>query len=405
MTDDRRLTMAAHPAFYSLALARMLSGIAFQMLIVALGWQLYNLTNSPLDLGLVGLVSFGPMLIATPLAGLAADTFDRRRIAAITTLVSSVVVLGLAIGTYQGWTGRAHIFASVAVLGLVRTFEFPTMSAMVPLTVPREMLSQATALYSSANQTAVILGPAFGGLLYWLGAWLPYAVAVTIFLIACLAVSRLDLAPQVRRAEGITRASLSAGLTFIWRTPELLGALSLDLVAVGLSGAAALMPVVARDILHVGPMELGILRAAPAVGALSMAIWLARFPIRNKAGLKMFAGVAGFGLATIVFGISQSFTLSLLALALLGAADVISVVVRQSLVQLRTPDEMRGRVGAVNAMFISASNQLGDFRAGAMAAAFGTGPAVIAGGIAAIAIAALWMRLFPMLTKLERPEI
>ena len=404
MTPDQRLTLTTHPAFFRLALARMLSGIAFQMLMVALGWQLYNLTNSPLDLGLVGLVSFVPMLLATPLAGLAADVFDRRRVSAVTTIVSSIVVLGLAIGTFTGWTGRTHIFVSVAILGLVRTFEFPTMSAMVPLAVPREMLPQATAMYSSANQTAVILGPAIGGFLYWLGAWVPYAVSVAFFLTACMAVISLDLSPQVRRAERITVETLSAGLRFIWRTPELLGALSLDLVAVGLSGAAALMPVIARDVLHVGPVGLGILRAAPAIGALAMAVWLARFPIRNKAGLKMFAGVAGFGLGTIVFGISQSMVLSIAALALLGAADVISVVVRQSLVQLRTPDDMRGRVGAVNSMFISASNQLGDFRAGAMAATFGTGPAVVAGGIAAIVITALWMRLFPMLTTLERPE-
>ena len=404
MTSDTRLSIAAHPAFFRLALARMLTGTAFQMQIVALGWQLYNLTDSALDLGLVGLVSFFPMLLATPFAGLAADVFDRRRVAALTTLISSVVVLGLAIGTYTGWTGRAHIFASVAVLGLVRTFEFPTMSAMVPLTVPREMLSQATAMYSSANQTAIILGPALGGFLYLLGAWMPYGVAGAFFLTSCIAIIGVDLAPQVRRAERITRETLSAGLTFIWRTPELLGAMSLDLVAVGLSSASALMPILARDILQVGPLGLGILRAAPAVGALSMAIWLARFPMRNKAGLKMFAGVAGFGLGTIVFGVSQSFALSLAALALLGAADVVSVVVRMSLVQLRTPDDMRGRVGAVNSMFIAASNQLGDFRAGVMAAAFGAGPAVVAGGIAAILITALWMRLFPMLTTLERPE-
>ena len=404
MTLDQRLTVSAHPEFYRLALARMLSGIAFQMLMVALGWQLYNLTNSPLDLGLVGLVSFCPMLLATPFAGLAADVFDRRRVVAITTIVSSIVVLGLAIGTYSGWTGRSHIFASVAVLGLVRTFEFPTMSAIVPLTVPRPLLAQATAMYSSANQTAVILGPALGGFLYWLGAWLPYAVAVAFFLTSCVAVLGLNLAPQIRRAERISLETLSAGLRFILRTPELLGSMSLDLVAVGLSSATALMPIVARDILQVGPLGLGILRAAPAIGALTMAICLARFPIRNKAGLKMFAGVAGFGLGTIVFGVSHSFILSILALAVLGAADVISVVVRQSLVQLRTPDEMRGRVGAVNAMFISASNQLGDFRAGALAAAFGTGPAVVAGGVAAILIAALWMRLFPNLTALERPD-
>ncbi len=393
------------PAFYRLAFARFLSGTAFQMLTVALGWQLYTLTNSPFDLGLVGLVSFFPMLIATPFAGLVADTFDRRRIAAVTTAASAVIVVGLALGTWSGWTGRTHILASVAALAMVRAFEFTTMSALLPLTVPRESLSRATALYSSANQTAVIAGPALGGLLYWLGPWLPYALAAVFFATGCIAISCLvTVMEQVRRAEKISIEALSAGLRFIWRTPALLGTMSLDLVAFGLGSAIALLPVVAKDILHVGPLGLGLLRAAPALGAIGMAIWLARFPVRDKAGLKMFGSVAGFGLSMIAFGLSQSAVLAFLTLVIFGAVDAISVVIRQSLVQLRTPDDMRGRVGAVNAMFIAASNQLGDFRAGTAAALIGTGPAIIMGGVTAIGITLLWMRLFPMLTTLERPE-
>ncbi len=399
------LSYASAPGFFRLAFARFLSGAAYQMLVVALGWQLYTLTNSAFDLGLIGLVSFVPMMCVTPAAGFVVDTVDRRRIAATTTALSALIVIGLAIGTATHWTGRGHILTSVGVLAMVRAFEFTTMGALVALTVPRDMLPRATAVYSSANQSATIIGPALGGLLYWLGPWLPYAISALFFATSCLAVSQLvTLTEQIRRAEKVTLETLSAGLRFIWRTPDLLGTMSLDLVAFGLGSAIALLPVVAKDILHVGPFGLGVLRAAPAIGALGMAMWLARFPVRDKAGLKMFGSVAGFGLTTIAFGLSESLILSFLALATFGAVDAVSVVIRQSLLQMRTPDDMRGRVGAVNSMFVSASNQLGDFRAGTAAALLGTAPAIIIGGVTAIVVTLAWMRLFPTLARLERPE-
>lgn len=399
------LSLELAPAFYRLAFARVLSGAAFQLLMVSLGWQLYTLTGSAFDLGLIGLVSFVPMLLVSPFAGLVADAVDRRRIGAVTMSSAALIVLGLAFGTASGWTGRGHILATVAALGMARAFEFPALSALVPLTVSREKLPQATAMYSSANQTAVILGPPLGGLLYWVAPWTPYAVAAAFFLTGCVAVVGIaTVMPQVRRAEKVTLETLSAGLRFIWRTPELLGTMSLDVVAFGLGSGLALLPMVVKDILHVGPVGLGILRTAPAIGSMCTTLWLARFPVRSHAGLKMFGSVAGLGLTTIALGLSHSVVLSFLALVVFGAVDAVSVIIRQSLVQLRTPDDMRGRVGAVNSMFIAASNQLGDFRAGTAAALLGTGPAIVFGGATAIVVAVVWMRLFPMLTAMQRPE-
>lgn len=381
-----------------------MSGIAYQMLVVAIGWQLYALTNSARDLGFVGLAQFVPMFLVTPIAGHVADTFDRRRVIAICQIITALAGVALAIGTLGGWLGRLEIFALVAVLSMARAFEFPTISALLALIVPRDNLTQATALYSSANQTAIILGPALGGLIYMLHPSAAYFAASALALVAATQSIRIDAPAPERKREAITFETISAGVRFIRHTPEILGAISLDLFAVVLGATTALLPIFARDILGTGPWGLGLLRAAPAVGALSMAVFLAYHPMRSKAGPKMFGAVALFGLATIVFGLSTHLALSLGALVIMGASDVVSVVVRQSLVQVRTPDEMRGRVGAVNAMFISSSNQLGDFRAGEMAAAIGVVPAVIAGGIGAIVTAGLWMMLFPSLRRLERAE-
>lgn len=401
---EQPFTLRSHPAFFRLWISRGLSGIAYQMLVVAIGWQLYALTNSARDLGFVGLAQFVPMFLVTPLAGHIADTFDRRKVVAICQVVAALAGIALAFGTLGGWLGRLEIFALVAVLSMTRAFEFPTVSALLALIVPRNNLTQATALYSSANQSAIILGPALGGLIYMLHPSAAYFTAAALALVAATRTIRIDAVMPDRRREAITFETISAGVRFIRRTPEILGAMSLDLFAVVLGATAALLPIFARDILGTGPWGLGLLRAAPAVGALSMAVLLAYNPIRTKAGPKMFGAVALFGLATIVFGLSTSLALSLVSLVVMGAADVVSVVVRQSLVQVRTPDDMRGRVGAVNAMFISSSNQLGDFRAGEMAAAIGVVPAVIAGGIGAIAIAGLWAVLFPSLRRLERAE-
>lgn len=381
-----------------------MSGIAYQMLMVAIGWQLYALTNSARDLGLVGLAQFVPMFLVTPIAGHVADSFDRRRVVAICQVLSAIAGLMLAVGTLGGWLGRTQIFALVALLSIARAFEFPTISALLAQIVPRDHLTQATALYSSANQTAIILGPALGGLIYMLHPSAAYFTAAALVLLASTQTILIDAPPPDRKREAITFETISAGARFIRQTPEILGAISLDLFAVILGATAALLPIFARDILGTGPWGLGLLRAAPAVGALSMAVFLAYHPMRRKAGLKMFGAVGLFGAATIVFGLSDHLMLSIVSLIVMGASDVVSVVVRQSLVQVRTPDEMRGRVGAVNAMFISSSNQLGDFRAGEMAAMIGVVPAVIAGGAGAIVIAGLWAALFPSLRRLERAE-
>jgi MFS family permease len=344
------------------------------------------------------------MLIATPVAGQAADSFDRRRVSALCQQLAAVSATLLALGTVSGSLTRGAIFALVAALGLARAFEFPAMSSLVPLVAPRPALQQATALYSSAYQTAVILGPAVGGLLYWLNPVAPYASAVALFLVASVATRSIAAVAPDRPSDPVTIGSVFAGATFIRRTPELLGSMTLDMVAVGVGAAYALLPVFARDILGTSAAGLGILRAAPAVGALSMALYLARNPIRTGAGMKIFGGVMLYGVATIVLGLSASFAVALVALVAMGAADLMSVVVRQSLVQLRTPDDMRGRVGAFNAMFVNSSNQLGDFRAGVVAAAIGTPAAIVTGGLAAIAVAALWAILFPSLRRLQRVE-
>jgi MFS family permease len=404
LSAEPPFSLRSHPSFFRLWLGRGLSGIAFQMLVVAIGWQLYNLTNNPLDLGLIGLVQFVPMFCATPFAGHAADTYDRRRVSALCQQLGVIAAAALAAATLSGSVTRMLIFVVVGLLGLVRAFEFPAMSSLVPLVAPRHALQQATALYSSANQTAVVLGPALGGLLYWLHPAAPYICAAVLFLVASLATKSIQSAAPERRTGPITAETVFAGAAYIRRTPELLGSMTLDLVAVVVGAAYALLPVFARDILGTTSAGLGVLRAAPAVGALAMAVWLSWNPIRAQAGLKMFGGVMLYGVGTIALGLTSSFAIALAALIVMGAADVVSVVVRQSLVQLRTPDDMRGRVGAVNAMFIASSNQLGDFRAGLIASWFGTVTAIVSGGIAAIVVAGLWMALFPTLRTLQRVE-
>jgi MFS family permease len=400
--------MIAAPAgngrFLRVCASRGLSGVAFQMISVAIGWHLYLLTGNTLDLGLVGLAQFVPGFIASPLAGYVADSFERRRVVAICQLLGAVCAVMLLIGVAGGWLGRGGIFGIIALLGAVRAFEFPTLSSLLPLLVDRSELSRAVSLYSSANQTAVVVGPASAGILIAINPTLAYGVAAALCLCAALLIATLGpTSQQIGRAR-LSFETLAAGARFIGRTPDLLGAITLDVAAFGLAGVVAILPAFVRDVLHGGPEVLGFLRAAPAIGAIGMALVLAKFPITSKAGAKMFAGVVLFGVATCGFGFARSLPVALLALIVLGAADVMSVVVRQSMVQLRTPDEMRGRVGAVNSMAISASNQLGDFRAGAMASAIGLEAAIVVGGLSAIAIALIWARAFPALPKLDRLE-
>ncbi|MDP9122389.1 MAG: MFS transporter, partial [Acidobacteriota bacterium] len=362
----------------------------------------YALTHSAFDLGMVGLVQFLPMLVLALAAGHVADRYDRRKVARSCQAIEGCAVALLAIGSATGHLTTPRILAVAAILGAARAFEYPAMSALLPGLVPASLFPQATAIVTSAIQGAIILGPALGGLLYTLGPTAPYATAAALFLAASAASTliRLDHLPPHR--EPASFRSLFSGIAFIRSRPAILGSISLDLFAVLLGGATALLPVYARDILHTGPWGLGLLRSAPALGAFATSLVLARKPLRRRVGPTMFGAVIVFGLGTLVFAYSTSIALSLGALLVLGAADVVSVVIRTSLVQINTPDEMRGRVGAVNWMFIGTSNQLGEFESGVTAALFGTVPAVALGGLGTIAVALVWIRLFPALWRTER---
>lgn len=372
-----------------------MSSVAFQMMSVAIGWQIYSITHSAFALGLVGLSQFLPMFMLTLVVGHVADRYDRRTIAFVCQAIQGVAALTLCIATWRGMTDQGLIYLIAAIAGSARAFESPSMAALLPNLISRAQLQYATAWSTSANQTAQILGPAMGGLLYGLGALAVYGAVSVAFIGAALLLASIKIEQVVRMRTPLTFESLFSGIAFIRRKPVILGALSLDLFAVLLGGATALLPVFARDILHAGPWALGVLRAAPAVGALAGSIYLAHFPLRQRAGTAMFGGVIAFGIATIAFGLSSNLYVSLIALAVLGASDVISVVVRMSLVQLQTPDDMRGRVGAINSLFIGTSNQLGEFESGMTAGLFGAVPAVLIGGAGTIVVALLWMRLFP----------
>ncbi|HEY5862629.1 MAG TPA: MFS transporter [Casimicrobiaceae bacterium] len=397
-------SLLAQRKFVLFWFARVAAMVAHQMLAVGVGWQIYSLTGSALDLGFVGLAQFLPAFVLVLAAGHAADRFDRRRVLQACMIVEACAAGGLALGSHQGWITEASIFALIFIVGAARAFQMPAMAALLPSLVPRELFARAIASNSAATQSAVIAGPAIGGLVYVAGPAAVYATSVALFLLTGVLIHLIRLARRPPRTEKVDLDSVLAGIRFIRSRPVVLGAISLDLFAVLLGGATALLPIYARDVLQTGPWGLGVLRSSTAIGALAMALYLARHPLRAHAGKLMFAGVAVFGLATIVFGVSRSFPLSLLALMTLGAADMVSVVVRQSLVQLQTPDEMRGRVSAVNALFIGTSNQLGEFESGLTAAWFGTVPSVVIGGLGTLAVVALWMRWFPALAAVDRVD-
>jgi MFS family permease len=384
--------------------SRLLSVVALQVLTVAVGWQLYELTGDPLDLGLVGLFQLLPILCFTLIVGQVADRLNRRNVVTVCRVFQAVAAVALAIGTLAGSVGPAAIFTSMAVVGTARAFEDPTMTTLLPGLVSRRELSRALVWWTTASQLARISGPALGGLLVVIGPTTAYVVAAVLFVLAALLAARIPVTQSVKSREPVSVRSVFAGLAFTWRTPVILGSISLDLFVVLLGGATALLPIYARDILQVGPEGLGLLRSAPAMGALVMSGTLALYPIRAHVGPLLFGAVIVFGLATVVFGVSTSLPLSLAALAVLGASNVISVVIRHSLVQLRTPDAMRGRVTAVHSLFTGTSNLLGDFESGVTAALFGTVPAVLLGGIGTVLVALLWMILFPDIRRARSLE-
>lgn len=389
------------PAFIRFWCGRLAATSANQMLMVAIGWQMYELTGSAWDLGLVGLYQFGPALLLVLWAGHVADRRERRLILAACMALQVAVVALLLTATLGGWASRGLLLALSLVIGAAKAFQMPAQQSLVPLLVPEAVLPRAIAFSSAGMQAAIIGGPALGGVLFVGGAALVYAVCAALFVVALVLYLGVRHAPVPLSTEPVSLTTLLAGVHFIRHRPAVLGAISLDLFAVLLGGATALLPMFAKDILQVDAWGLGLLRAAPAAGALAMSVVLSRWPIATRVGPRMFAAVAVYGAATLVFGLSTWFWLSLAALAVAGAADMISVVIRQSLVQLETPNAMRGRVSAVNSIFIGASNQLGEFESGATAALLGPVGSVVLGGLGSIAVAGLWMRLFPELARRE----
>ncbi len=377
----------------------MLSTLAVHMQTVAVGWQLYSLTGSALDLGLVGLAQFVPTVLLTLVVGQVADRYDRRAVVAVCHVVEAAAVATLAVGTVAGRLDRASILALVTVLGAARAFENPARAALVPRLVPTGLIARAIASVTSAGQAARIVGPALGGALYELGPATVYATVAALYLVSAAIVAVVRDSGRARPREEISVESLFSGIAFIARRRLLLGALSLDLFAVLLGGATALLPIYARDILGTGAWGLGLLRAAPAMGALATSLVVARRPVEHDTGPILFGSVFLFGAATVVFGLSTNLTLSLIALVVVGASDLLSVVIRQALVQIRTPDDMRGRVSAVHSLFTGTSNQLGEFESGLLAALFGPVAAVLIGGIGTMAVAALWLNRFPELRR------
>ena len=411
------LRLRDFPDYLRLMLARISGTTANQMLMVALGWQMYDLTGSAWDLGLVGLYQFVPALALTLPAGHLADRYDRRLLLAISLLIQACVATVLLSGSLGQWVDRDTVLATSVMLGAARALQMPSLSALTPSLVPAALLPRAVAVSSTAMQAAIVAGPALGGALYaWGPRWLHahglaqqgggpasvYGMSLLLLAVAVLGVAAIRTRAQAAERRAASFETLTAGVRFIWQRPVLLGAISLDLFAVLLGGAVALLPIYAKDILHTGPDGLGVLRAAPACGALVVGLWLARRPIERRAGAWLLGAVAVFGASTIVFGLSTHFGLSLVALAISGASDMVSVVLRQSLVQLETPDDMRGRVAAVNSVFIGASNQLGEFESGVTAAWWGPVGAVVAGGVGTLLIVAAWTKLFPTLAQRDQ---
>jgi MFS family permease len=393
-----------HPNFLLYQGARFFIVLALEMQSVAVGWQVYEITHRPLDLGLVGLAQFLPGIALFLFAGHAADRFDRRRLllwcyAGFATC--SALLLGI---TWRATPSVRLIYAVLVLLGTVRCFNWPASRALLPQLVPEEHFANAVAWNASTFQGAIIAGPAVGGVVYavFRGPGLVYVLAITGAVIALLLTLRIKPKPAPRPKEPTSVKTVLAGFRYIWRQKLILGSISLDMFAVLLGGAVALLPVYASEILKTGPWGLGLLRSAPGVGAATMAIVVAHWPIRRRAGQIMLWCVAAFGVCTILFGISRSLILSLVALLLVGASDMVSVIIRATLVQVATPDEMRGRVNAVDMLFIGVSNELGEFESGLTAHWFGTVPAVVLGGIGTLLVIGTWAWLFPELRNADQ---
>ena len=388
------------PVFRRFLFVRCASGIAFQIAGVASGWQMYRLTHSTFALGMMGLIQFMPVLLLTLVVGSVADRYPRKLIMALCQTVEALLLAVLALASYRGWIHPAHLYGCMALFAAARAFEMPSTQALTPSLVELPLVPAALALSSLVNRAAFIIGPAVGGLLYTLGAHVPYTACVVLY--GTASILSLQLPTQANRApmEGLNK-SIFSGIRFILARRDILGAISLDLFAVLFGGVTALLPAFTHDILHTDSRGLGILRLAPAVGAVTVSVILARYPIQRNAGHKMFAAVIVFGLAIAGFAFSRSLWLSAAILAIAGSADIVSVLVRSSLIQLGTPDHMRGRVTAVGSLFINTSLQLGEFESGVTASWLGIVPATAIGGVVTILVAASWMRFFPNLLHIN----
>ncbi|MBX4907252.1 MULTISPECIES: MFS transporter [Rhizobium] len=399
-TGDR-FAAFRHSSYTRFFFARFLLSFSQQIVSVAVGWQMYDQTGKAIYLGLIGLVQFLPSLLLILVTGSIADRHNRRAIAALCSLVSALCTLALLVMTATGTFAPWPVFAVLLIFGIERAFMSPAVQSLAPNLVPERALSNAIAWNSSSWQLAAITGPVIGGLLYGVSATTAYTVAVIFSVLGAALLFMIPKPEQKTTGEAKSWAMILGGFSFIRAEKVVLGAISLDLFAVLLGGATALMPIFARDILTLGPWGLGLLRAAPGLGAIVMAIFLAAYPLKHRAGLYMFIGVALFGVGTIIFGASSNTEISIAALALMGAADMVSVYVRESLIALWTPDQLRGRVNAVNMVFVGASNELGEFRAGTMASVFGAVPAVVIGGLGTLAVAAIWASSFPKLRRID----
>ncbi|MCV3767339.1 MFS transporter [Rhizobium sp. TRM95796] len=398
---EDRFAAFRHRSYTLFFFARFLAAFAIQIISVAVGWQMYEVTKSTLFLGLIGLVQFLPSLLLILVTGSVADRYNRRAIVAICLTISAGCAAALLALTVADAFAPALVFAILTIFGIERAFMGPAVQSLAPNLVPEKDLANSFAWNASSWQTASIVGPMAGGLLYGVGPVVAYGVAFVFMAAGAILIFLVPKPSQKTVSEDKSWAYIVAGFGFIKQEKVVLGAISLDLFVVLLGGAVALMPVFASDILVLGPFGLGLLRAAPGIGAIVMAIYLASFPIRKGAGVTMFIGVAVFGLGTLVFGLSQTAWLSIAALVVMGAGDMISVYVRETLLALWTPDEVRGRVNAVNSVFIGASNELGEARAGVMAWGFGAVPAVVIGGVGALIVSVGWAWLFPQLRKID----
>jgi MFS family permease len=394
----------AYPNFVSYTLARFFIVLALEMQSVAVGWQVYDITHRPIDLGYVGLAQFLPGFVLFLFGGHAADLFDRRKLLSWCYTGFGLCSAMLLAISWQAPRSVHLIYVVLVLLGCVRSFNWPASRALLPQLVPEEYFPNAVAWNASTFQVASIAGPAVGGIAYALfrGPEAVYAGSIAASVVAIFMTVRIRPRPQIVPKEPVSLRTVLAGFRYIWRKKLILGSISLDMFAVLLGGAVALLPVYSREILHTGPWGLGLLRSAPGVGAAVMAIVVAHWPIRRRAGITMMVCVAGFGVFTIVFGISRSLIISLIALFLVGASDMVSVIVRATLVQIATPDEMRGRVNAIDMLFIGVSNELGEFESGLTAQWFGTVRAVVLGGIGTLLVIATWTALFPELRKADQ---